>query len=699
MIKINKLRTEILTDKSDSISDIYGFEFEFYNGLNIVAGHNSRGKTTINSCIYYALGMEELLGGHNEKALDKALKEEFEIKLENGDEINHSIINSKVILEIENNGNIATLIRSIKSDHPERKSNIISVNDSTFKEIENESQTTLLYVNGRGNNDSDNGFYLWLAEFAGIEIPIVSNTSRKDNYSPLYLQVIFSTLLIEQTKGWSDFFATMPFFGIPNAKQKNVEFLLNLNELNLSTQKDVLSKVKNGLSDEWNKIIKSFELISSHYNGFFKDLPTTMTTDKSEIDKIVFAFTISEDKNISLKDFIEVLNEKYKAIVNLPISTIGNNREDVLIKYQKQNQEYSKLKDYIKDFEVKFSIEQVQLENLKKQLDRIIQEIKDQDSLKKVFSQNIVNKDGNHCPTCSQYISTDLISSQNIEIPKLSLEENISFLKSQRKLIETTIKSLESVINEKKLLLEYFNESLRQKELLIKSLSRDLIADDRAFSESEVLSKLQLEKEIENLKFIETKLNNLKAELIEIANKYHNNIIELNGLNDSEVEDEAKIVKFEKNYKRLLYDFKYDSNDLYKISINRKEPFKYFPVYKGFKDDNIPQSIRINSSASDFVRNIWAYSLSLLTEGSNHPGLLIFDEPGQHRTNILSLKSLFKECSLLINKQIILFTSVDKQINEKETLELKVLTENLETGNYKLIELDDKNKVIQRLDK
>lgn len=699
MIKINKLRTEILTNKSDSISDIYGFEFEFYNGLNIVAGHNSRGKTTINSCIYYALGMEELLGGHNEKALDKALKEEFEIKLENGDEINHSIINSKVILEIENNGNIATLIRSIKSDDPERKSNIISVNDSTIEDIENELQTTLLYVNGRGNNDSDNGFYLWLAEFAGIEIPIVSNTSRRDNYSPLYLQVIFSTLLIEQTKGWSDFFATMPFFGIPNAKQKNVEFLLNLNELNLSTQKDVLSKVKNGLSDEWNKIIKSFELISSHYNGFFKDLPTTMTTDKSEIDKIVFAFTISEDENISLKNFIEVLNEKYKAIENLPISTIGNNREDVLIKYQKQNQEYSKLKDYIKDFEVKFSIEQVQLGNLKKQLDRIIQEIKDQDSLKKVFSQNIVNKDGNHCPTCSQYISTDLISSQNIEIPKLSLEENISFLKSQRKLIETTIKSLDSVINEKKLLLEYFNESLRQKELLIKSLSRDLIADDRAFSESEVLSKLQLEKEIENLKFIETKLNNLKAELIEIANKYHNNIIELNGLSDSEIEDEAKIVKFENNYKRLLFDFKYDSNELYKISINRKEPFKYFPVYKGFKDDNIPQSIRINSSASDFVRNIWAYSLSLLTEGSNHPGLLIFDEPGQHRTNILSLKSLFKECSLLINKQIIIFTSVDKQINEKETLELKVLTENLKTGNYKLIELDDKNKVIQRLEK
>ena len=80
MFKINKLRAEILTDKSEDITDLYGFDISFDQGLNIIAGPNSRGKTTINTCIYYALGMEELLGAHNEKALDKALKEEFAIK-------------------------------------------------------------------------------------------------------------------------------------------------------------------------------------------------------------------------------------------------------------------------------------------------------------------------------------------------------------------------------------------------------------------------------------------------------------------------------------------------------------------------------------------------------------------------------------------------------------------------------------------
>lgn len=698
MIKINRLRTEIISDKSDSISDVYGFDYKLVNGLNIIAGHNSRGKTTINSCIYYALGMEELLGGHGEKALDKALKEEFEIKLENDEEINHLVFNSKVLLEIQSNDKIVTIIRYIKSTDSNQKPNVLHVYNSTIEDIEYVTHKQLFYVNGRGNNDNDHGFYMWLAEFMNIRIPYVSNTSRTDNYSPLYLQVIFSTLLIEQTKGWSDFFATMPYFGIPNAKQKNVEFLLNLNELSLSTQKDVLSKIKSGLSEEWNKTIKSFELIASQYNGFFNVLPNVITTDKLEIDKINFIFAISEKENISLKKYIETLTEKYKSLENIPIPTIGNNREDVILQYQKQNQEYSELQEYIKDFEDKLSIEKIQLSNLKNQLNRISQEIKDQDSLKKVFSENIVNKEGNHCPTCSQYVTTDLISSNNINIPKLSIEENIAFLKGQKKLIETTINSLESILTEKKLLLEYFNESLRQKESLIKSLSRDLIADDRAFSESDVLLRLQLEKKIEDLQFIESKLTNLKDELIELANKYHNNIIQNNNLNVSEIEDEDKLVNFEKNYKRLLHDFGYDSNELWKISINRKEPFKYFPIYKGYKDDKIPQSIRINSSASDFVRNIWAYSLSLLTEGSNHPGLLIFDEPGQHRTNIKSLKSLFKECSSLIDKQVIIFTSVDKKINEKEILEIKVLTEDLGSDNYKLIELDEENKAIHKLE-
>jgi hypothetical protein len=115
MITINRLRVEIITTDTGSEKIKYGFDFPFFKGLNIIAGQNSRGKTTINSCIYYALGMEELLGAQNEKALDKSLKENF-TTINGEDHLNHSVLISKVLLEISNSIETKTIVRYIKSD-------------------------------------------------------------------------------------------------------------------------------------------------------------------------------------------------------------------------------------------------------------------------------------------------------------------------------------------------------------------------------------------------------------------------------------------------------------------------------------------------------------------------------------------------------------------------------------------------------
>ncbi|WP_291575674.1 hypothetical protein [Bacteroides sp.] len=698
MLNINRIRVEILSNKSNDISDLYGFDYSFTSGLNIIAGQNSRGKTTINSCIYYGLGMEELLGGQNDKALDKALKEEFTI-ISNSNEVDHEIVLSKVYLEISNNKDVKTLFRYIKSRVKEEPNNIIKVFNSGIDTISDDvTEIERLYVNGRGNNENENGFYSWLADFVDLEIPIVSNTSRINNYSPLYLQVIFSTLLIEQTKGWSDFFATMPFFGIPKAKEKNVEFLLGLNELKLSTERDVLSKEKNIIESQWKEILNSLKLIEKEYNGYLSDIPEELTTDHSEIERISIFFKTSQNGRLSLESYLALLEEEYTKLDSAPISKIGSNREALLAEYKEHKTQYYELKIYIENFISKLNVEKYQLSNLRKQLKRIETEIREHESLKKVFKSNILNEKGGHfCPMCTQSVSVDLITDNNLEIPKLGLDENTAFLKSQKKLLEASIKSLTNTIKEKEVILEYFNRNLRQKEEVIKSLSKDLIADDRAFSEADVVKKMQIQREIDNLKFIQSEIKKYKDELINRANKFHNNLISLGGLKESEAIDENIIKAFETYYKELLSLFGYESNPVWKIDISRKHPFKYFPIYKNYAEDKTPQSIRINSSASDFVRNLWAYSISLLIKGVNHPGLLVFDEPGQHRINIQSLKSLFEFCSNITNKQIIIFTSIEKQISDKEKLEIDELITNIKREKIHLIKLDNKNKVIQLL--
>src|SRR5690606_19862823 len=135
---------------------------------------------------------------------------------------------------------IVCLERYIKANTEGIKTSNITVYNSTLDSIKDENNIihqAIYFVNSRGNNEDANGFYNWLSGFMNLDLPMVSNSSRTDNYSPLYLQTIFSALFIEQTKGWSDFFATMPFFGITKAKEKILEFILGLNELELSTQK------------------------------------------------------------------------------------------------------------------------------------------------------------------------------------------------------------------------------------------------------------------------------------------------------------------------------------------------------------------------------------------------------------------------------------------------------------------------------
>ena len=62
MLKIRALKIEVNTT-----SGLYGAEFSFSNGLNIIRGDNSTGKSSLFQSIIYGLGFEELLGGKNEK--------------------------------------------------------------------------------------------------------------------------------------------------------------------------------------------------------------------------------------------------------------------------------------------------------------------------------------------------------------------------------------------------------------------------------------------------------------------------------------------------------------------------------------------------------------------------------------------------------------------------------------------------------
>ena len=114
--------------------------------------------------------------------------------------------------------------------------------------------------------------------------------------------------------------------------------------------------------------------------------------------------------------------------------------------------------------------------------------------------------------------------------------------------------------------------------------------------------------------------------------------------------DKEKVDALEKNFKGYLRQFNYQSVSSYdNVQISREN---YLPTSEGF-------DMKFDSSASDNIRAIWAYTLALLKtsneKGGNHPQIVMFDEPGQHSIVTDDMVSLFKEIlELSGNSQVIL---------------------------------------------
>ena len=103
MLKINALKINLNTNKGLFGSPV----IPFYDGLNIIKGNNSTGKSTVFQSILYGLGLEELIGGKNEKTMQSVLKSEIlnDVKITDSEgnetyEIEANVIESHILLEI-----------------------------------------------------------------------------------------------------------------------------------------------------------------------------------------------------------------------------------------------------------------------------------------------------------------------------------------------------------------------------------------------------------------------------------------------------------------------------------------------------------------------------------------------------------------------------------------------------------------------
>jgi hypothetical protein len=674
MLRIIRLRVEINT-----IKGTYGIDESFKDGLNFIASfENTCGKSSILAAIYYCLGFEQILGGAGRigsKVLTSAFKTAIE---DNGESL--TVTESGAYLEINNGNETRTIYRNIKSES--KDNHLVTVYYGNYDSISNNKILSEdYYVNIQNSATSEKGFHTFLEEFLHMELPLVRTSDG--NERKLYLQMIFASMFIEQKHGWSDILSGMPVFGIRESKKRIVEYILGLDTLKNEKERDRLNVVKTQIEYKWDQLISDFKKAVHSELCEVSNLPIHPQV-LSDID--YSRIVVSVLGSASIKEEIQSLNDEYNGLRQLKPLVCDN--------FDALNIELSETETQILAFENRLDEINRSLASCNEAIKRLnsdlilvksdIRNNNDAARLQKFGSETVGGDiSSNICPVCKQHIQDNLLDAETVS-GFMSIEDNIRHLREQKKMLEFTLgsrKELHEKLNREKDDLEVRLQTLRR---LAHTLRSDLFTTtDTEASEAIMLKRIEISNRIERLSKLENTIISLTEQLKGLSVEWNTYLDQKNKLPKKDISesDIEKITLLKKRFIENLKRYHYSSLSSFEgieISINSS----LLPTIDGF-------DMKFDSSASDGIRVIWAFTMALLQvsieKNGNHPGVIIFDEPAQQSIVPEDMKSFIKTV-VEIKKSFQIITAIT--LNSQELIDI---IDNLDTSSYHKILIEGKS--------
>ena len=666
MLKINRLRIEIETDNG-----LYGIDEVFDSGLNFLASEdNTCGKSSIIEAFYYGLGFEEIIGGRGEKVLTSAYKtfiEDGENKL--------SVLEAKIYLEISNGQEEVTLYRTAKMAN--RDSRLITVYYSSLDEItKKETLVEDMYVHMPNSATNAKGFHSFLEKFLHLQLPMVP--SADGNQRKLYLQLIFSCMFIEQKHGWGDIFSGIPVLGVKDSKKRVLEFVLNLDTLSNEKKKENLKYEEAQIKNDWALEFRELQNAVNRETCTIIGLPVSPCI-LSQID--ISGIHILKNKQ-ELENDIAGLKEEYESLEAIKPKVIDN-FDDLQEELEKTEEDIEKFEDKMRWLREKIVNENSCIRVLNDNIEILENDLrnnKDAARLRELGSSLECMTSENICPICQQSIEDTLLPIiEGMEI--MSIDENIRHLEAQKIMLFYAKESHRNNKAEMDTELQQLQGRVFSLRRLAMALRNDLYTVEEDVSEAIVYKKIDLLTRIEKLEDLQVLAQEKKQRLLQLSEKWKQYLEEKRNVPSKKFsnDDLEKLYQLREKFVVNLKKYGYKSViDMQEIKISEES---YLPVIEEF-------DMKFDSSASDNIRAIWAYTVALMQvsmgKSGNHPNVLIFDEPNQHSIIPNDMEKFFDSIIKLENKcQII----VGITIKDSDT---KSILENLPKGMYKLITVKNK---------
>ncbi|MFB4298180.1 AAA family ATPase [Actinomadura sp. NTSP31] len=626
-----------------------GVDIPFSPGLNLLRADNSSGKSTCLQAIIYALGLEGMLSARRDIPLAHAMTDSVKIEAQE-----LRVTESWVMLEMENsNGEVLTVRRAVKSSSRDRaliqtwRSPVLTSQDVAPGPSQD------YFVRRRGAAQREAGFHKMFAEYLGWQLPQVSRMDGSEGL--LYLECLFPFFYVEQKHGWSGVQARIPtYFGIRDVTRRAAEFILSLDEYSYVLQRQRLESAGAAIEAEWRQTVAAVSSVADAASIAVKGIPGSPRGAGTE--EIAPSYSVYLGSSwLSLDEHLSQLASRMQELASREVRAVGENTQVLEEQLRELQDNLTELNSASvmaaterRQAAARLSSVELRVEALEEDLQRH----KDAALLVNLGSDHTpVFSNHSVCPTCQQEIADGF----DITDDPMTVEESINYIETELatfRAMRNDYASLVDVENIKLKSLQVRSGELRRQ---IRAVKDALTAPSATPSVAELTERLKTEDEISSLRKAQSSVYASTQSLQQLSLSWQQNRQSLKQLSDRVRSplDRRKVEHLQGNVVSQLQQYHFSSLDPKSVEISEDT---YRPSHEGF-------DLGFDLSASDMIRVIWAYLLGVLetsiTYGTNHPRMLMFDEPRQQETQEISFRGLLERAARVAasGAQVIFATS------------------------------------------
>ncbi|MCQ1996487.1 hypothetical protein [Arthrobacter sp. zg-Y1171] len=617
----------------------------------IIRAENSRGKSTAVQSILFALGLERMITNQPASALTSAMRDRLIYDASSKAET--SVLSSHVTVEIEgHNGAIATVTRWVRHDN--YGTNLVRVQHAALNDITSATDVDDYYVGRSGGASRERGFHVWLARFMGWSMPELP--AREGRTSQLYMEQVFPLLFVEQRRGWGGIQAQMPAFsGVTEVRKRAVEFLLALEVGQYELTRQRLHAREVELAEKWHLAVASFGQSLSGSGLKLSGLPERVQTiwpDEARPAEVYVSR--GDDDWKALDSYIESANAELARPSSIKAVDLDgdSNISTRIIEALDDSRRIRAMDLALREELVR---QENELQAISRRIESLTEDLRQHQDIVVLQSlgSKVTEQLAEDCPVCHQHLPASLLPT---DVPTMTAPESVEYIKKQLDLFSSMRSDAEQAVLAKRERWVALRQQGDALSVLVQALRDDLVGGptEETSSAEQVAARIELRDRLQRLESVRERFDELQMQLEELATDTASIKSKLKALPKDELSDEdrQKLRDLQRSFVDQLqaYDFGSFSNDMIQIADDN-----YLP-----RRDNF--DLQADISASDSVRVIWAYLLGLLEIGeqcdTNHPGLVVFDEPKQQSAKDLSFKALLRRASGdNANRQVIFATS------------------------------------------